>query len=78
MLCAVVLYYLVCSSSVVWQGVLASGHLFAVEHVYFLCVFMCVLLAVQHTNFRDSSSLVNKPVPLHSVTLGKLLCRGCI
>lgn len=48
-----ILYYLVCSSSSVWQSVLTSGHLFAVEHVYFLCVFMCVLLAVQHVNLRE-------------------------
>lgn len=55
MLCAVVLYCLVCSSSTAWQSVLTSGHLFAVEHVYFLCVFMCVLLAVQHINLREGN-----------------------
>ena len=43
------------SSSTVWQGVLTSGHLVAVEHVYFLCVFMCVLLAVQHINLREGN-----------------------
>lgn len=46
-LCAGALYYLVDSSFPVWQGIPTS------EHVYLLCVFLCVLLDVQRINLRE-------------------------
>lgn len=53
--CALLFCMTLCAPRPLRQGVLTSGHLFAVEHVCFLWVFMGVLLAVQHINLREGN-----------------------